>query len=223
MRCRSPAHLRRHLAATLDLTLWCLGCDVRHPDGNLLVRRGLVRLPPPHDTRPAATMYAACTADGGEVSLAVWGFGLFVGSRTAGRGLLVRRHADAGARLTRRPRLAAPAWRPDQLPPADPVRGPDDGAAAAQLLATVASHLAEYERWVASCCGPAYRAACAAAQPRHVRRRQRLGTAELVTAWHAAAGGYALFHAPTGIDHTAEARHHSPAAPASRHAESRAA
>jgi hypothetical protein len=55
--------------------------------------------------------------------------------------------------------------------------------------------VAAHERWVAARCGPAYRPACAAAQPRHVRRQQRIGTAELVAAWDAAAEGYRRLYA----------------------------
>ncbi len=173
MRCRSGPHLRRHLAATLDLTLWCLGCDVRHPEGNLLLRRGFARVRPPVG-RVGGTMYTGpAGGDAPPSDLVVWGFALFLGDAAGGAGLLLRRHDPAGARLTAAGPLAAPLWTLDALP-----AGRAPGAAA------------EASR-VAAPCAPASPPAWGARQPRHVRRRQRLGTPELPAAWDAAADGYA--------------------------------
>lgn len=214
MRCRSLPHLRRHLAATLDLTLWCLGCDVRHLGGNLLVQRGFTRVRPP-EGRVGGTMYAApatappagpepagslgTTSDvpgGRPARLVVWGFALYLGDPARGAGLLLRRHDAAGARLTT-PALPAPLWTPDTLPTSRAAADAAEAALLAALLADVARQVGAHEHWVHARCGSAYRPACAARQPRHVRRRQRLGTAELVAAWEVAAEGYAaLARAP---------------------------
>jgi len=213
MRCRSLPHLRRHLAATVDLTLWCLGCDVRHPGGNLLVRRGFGRVRPPGG-HVGGTMYTApCAALGGPLGsgpsgngppggpphLVVWGFALFLGDAVRGAGLLLRRHDDAGARLTAAGALPAPLWTPDALPAGRTPGCAADAALLAALLRDAAGEVAAHERWVDAHCGPDYRPACAAGQPRHVRRRQRLGTAGLVAAWHAAADGYAALVAPPAV------------------------
>jgi hypothetical protein len=203
MRLRSLPSLRRQLAAAVDLTLWCLGCDVRHPAGNLLMERGLRRVRPPAGSLGATTMYAAGGGDH-EARFAAWGFGLFLGCPVRGVGLLLRRHDAAGARLTAAPALAAPVWTPDALPHARPVLDGTDAAHAAALLAALARHVAAHERWVAECCGAAYRTACVTERPRHVRRRHRLGP-DLAPAWDAAAAGYAALACPPAAPHDAAA------------------
>lgn len=191
MSIRSVPGLRRRLAATLDLTLWCLGCDVRHPDGNLLVRRGFVRQPSP-SARSGSTMYLAPAAgSAGAPHLAAWGFALLLLDPACGDGLLLRRHDRAGARLLAQCALPAPPWTADALPAGRVPVGARDAGRTADLLRLVAGAIAEHERWVAAACGEAYRPACAAGQPRHVRRRQHVGATGLVSAWYAAADAYA--------------------------------
>ncbi|RKH08533.1 hypothetical protein D7X74_31380, partial [Corallococcus sp. CA047B] len=42
-----PCDVRRDGDRLFDVAMWCLGQDVRCPDGNVLLRHGLVREPRP--------------------------------------------------------------------------------------------------------------------------------------------------------------------------------
>lgn len=57
----------------LDLQLWCWGRDVRHPEGNLLLRNGFQRERPPKTTA-GSSAYHLRTAGGLELTL--WGYGI---------------------------------------------------------------------------------------------------------------------------------------------------
>ena len=155
----------RHAArALLDAQLWCLGQDIRSPEGNLLVRYGAARdRAGLHDGQPSA--YRWCGADGRR--LVLWGHGVWVGD-DASIGCYVHRKAFA-------PIATAGDW-----PAAHAFA---DGGAAARRRAPVADvtpHVgalcawcAAYERWIAAVAPAGWRAHCEALRPRHVRRAAR--------------------------------------------------
>jgi hypothetical protein len=168
------------LNVLLDQQLWYLGQDIRHPDGNALVRFGFERLRSPGE---GTTCYRL--AMGGEpgVALLCWGFALYVGHHvadTAGcaahpprgptpAGVMLLRHA-ASARLIW-PSLCIPLHKPSELPRLDPPRTGLEQVQLSEGVARLARQLQHYETWTEQALGAAHRTRVLAALPRHKRRK----------------------------------------------------
>lgn len=169
------------LATLLDQQLWFIGHDIRHADGNALVRYGFERI---RSDAGGTTCYRLAGAAAGR-DLVCWGFGVFVGPGTAasgtGRhGVLMQRHA-ASPRLLAAP-LPLPLHKPSELPRLRlPVTGRErDEVNASRSL--VASVLGDYEQWARIALGSAHRARVLTTLPRHKRRRFWVAT-DLAPLW----------------------------------------
>lgn len=125
-------------ADLFNLQLWCWGCDIRHPGGNLLLSLGLDRLRPPKGCG-APSIYRTGVHPAGRVCLR--GFGVFFGDDRWG-GLFIRRYTFAPG-LTSGADLEAPPWMSDDLPPMVPPDANDAGAR--QLLRGLTGWIASYE------------------------------------------------------------------------------
>jgi hypothetical protein len=189
---RSP-----RLSSLLDQQLWFIGHDIRHADGNALVRFGFERRRSSH----GGTSCYQLRLDNAPLDIVCWGFGIYVGplqgqdgSPAPGalpglpparpQGVLVQRHV-ATPRLLAHP-LELPVHQPADLPP---LRSPgsardwDEIDAGLQLLAAVFSR---YEAWACETLGVAHRTQVLSMVPRHKRRRFCQAT-DLAPWWNARA------------------------------------
>lgn len=147
--------LRRHLpqllrrgSELLHQQCWLWGCDIRCPEGNLLLAYGFTRQPDPEGKR--STQYTLHLEDGSIVRL--WGSGFYFGDEREGIFL---------NRFLFEPRLVrfSDEWQdPGKLKEAP--RYMDF-----QRLREAAVWIAGYEVWVAEHYGTNYRQACVIGSP----------------------------------------------------------
>jgi hypothetical protein len=154
--CDSPCD-RRFAAALLDQQMWCWGCDIRRPEGNVLLQFGFSPWRPPAGTL-GSTAYQLHSPPSRQ--LVLWGFGLFYGDGAEG-GLYLKRFTFSPLWCPN-PDLRAALWRPEDLPE---FRRPSPSAeqgSLRRLLAGVLHWTAAYETWVLATLGPDYRRQCLA-------------------------------------------------------------
>lgn len=148
----TPAALRRCGTALLNQQFWLWGQDIRRPEGNVLLAHGFRRARPPEGVKGSPS-YALDL--GGDRSLVLWGFGLFLGDRALG-GIYVSRFRLAPL-LILDAEPPAGVWSPSQLPPRRPPADAAERAVAWTLLGDAVRWLAAYERWVQATYGVAHR------------------------------------------------------------------
>ena len=180
----STALRREPSTATLvDLQFWFLGHDIKHAEGNALVRFGFERVAT--DTVGGTTCYVLPlpTVEPSRRQLVCWGFAAYVGPTRAGAtdgpecgptgahadGVLVARHARTPL-LLRAP-LILPLHRLCDLPRGEAPRSREEWSAAHAGVAAAAAVFADSERWAGATLGEAHRDRALALLPRHKRRR----------------------------------------------------
>lgn len=138
-RTRLPGRLCKEGTRLLHAQCWAWGRDIKHPDGNLLLRYGLERLRPPAGVS-GCSQYTVLLP--GDLTIRLWGFGVYVGHE---QGIYMNRYEFL-------PRVAvlADAWTPDQL-----ARG--QRTMDASLLSRLLGWMFSYEMWVEETQGRAYR------------------------------------------------------------------
>ncbi len=150
--CPDPRRLATRL---FDLQLWCLGRDIEFPEGNLLLRYGMEKIPPPAGWK-AVSLYRQSLSAG--VSVLLRGFGLLVACERQGIIFVPREsfrmvHWPAPL-LTRLP------WRAEDLPPFPtnrPASSHDSREPGLHLTRRLLHWLADYETWIQHTVGVAYR------------------------------------------------------------------
>ena len=147
--------LRRHAELLLDQQMWCWGRDIRHPDGNLLLRRGFAACRPPAGT-VGSSAYAMDLPGGPRLTL--WGFGLCLG--TPGDGLVYLGRSRFRPTWRPEPDLPGPAWDATRLPRFRDPRGDDEWDRARRLIVGILEALGDYEEWALATAGPDHRRAC---------------------------------------------------------------
>ncbi|RKH57864.1 hypothetical protein [Corallococcus aberystwythensis] len=166
-----PCDVRRDGDRLFDVAMWCLGQDVRCPDGNVLLRHGLVREPRPPGVE-GQSAYQGQLPDGGRLTL--WGFGALCDA--CGGAIFVPRDGFVPRWVEG---ACGQAFRVEDVGVRrDAATGPERRAARAGL-ALLADWLAEYEAWVARDVGLAWRRECLAAR----RKASPIPAQELSTAW----------------------------------------
>lgn len=145
----------RATASLLDQQLWCFGRDIRHSDGNLLIRFGFERSPAPN---PVTESSAYLLRGRSGCQTVLWGFGLFYGEEGYG-GIFLRRYASA-PRWTVAHRVPECVWKPEGLSSMNWPCNAQEQALANHLFEGAAAWLAEYEEWVLNIAGIDYRHAC---------------------------------------------------------------
>ncbi|MFQ3534330.1 MAG: hypothetical protein SNJ58_00495 [Aggregatilineales bacterium] len=168
-----PASVRSLAPKLLDQQLWCWGCDIRRPEGNLLSAYGLVKLKAPEDVR-LSSAYTLCFTDGAQVML--WAFGVFYGAPKRG-GIFVKR-GGFEPHYTSEHRLPITVWcaAPECKPP-DSVQ---TCAHALHLLTALSAWIASYEMWIAAQTPSDYRKACVMAWFAHKRA---VPSEMMISAW----------------------------------------
>ncbi|MEW4490176.1 hypothetical protein AB1L42_18980 [Thalassoglobus sp. JC818] len=99
-------------AALFSQQVWCWGQDVLHPQGNVLVKMGFERIPPPPDRGDCSSVYSL--AVNSSQRIVVRGFGLFWGDDDKGGLLLLRDRFEA--RYSNFSRLPRPCWSRQDIP-----------------------------------------------------------------------------------------------------------
>jgi len=191
----TQAHRPLRLNVLLDQQLWFLGHDIRHPEGNALLRFGFTRQRSASGGGTTCYRFASCDGhrdDGTAVGqsaivphgdeLLCWGFGLYHGEvaspmtvadtsvrRDTPAGVLLFRHA-ASARLVW-PAVCLPLHKPSELPRLDLPQTEREREQLCRCVVRLARTLFRYEQWVAEALGVAYRTQVMDALPRHKRRK----------------------------------------------------
>ncbi len=132
----------RHFGATFNLQMWCFGCDIRRPEGNLLLSYGFSRLKPPGDTY-GSTHY---TLDlGTHTKLHLLGFAIALEDATSG--LLLKRY-ERSPRLFKRQPIPSRLHRPHQLPNTFSPIDETERRESTRLLALLSQELSCYEEFI---------------------------------------------------------------------------
>lgn len=158
---RLPAAARQHGTRLLNQQFWLWGQDIRHQEGNLLLRYGFERARPP-DAVQGSRCYTLRLDP--QWTVVLWGFGLFYGDQTQG-GLYLSRFRFSPLLGTS---AEAPVgiWTPAQLPPFTEPAEANDWARARPLLVAALRWISAYESWIVAEMGSAYRHECLAGRPR---------------------------------------------------------
>lgn len=172
---RMPAEVARHGTSLLNQQFWLWGRDIRRPEGNLLLDYGFAKHPPPPGVRVPSRYELSLP---GHRRLTLWGFGLAL-SDEAEDGLFLGR-MKLTPRLT--PRLGD-IWEPAALPALGKPTTPAHWARVRTLMEPALGWIADYECWVESNHGTAYRQECLDAWPRAVCQAE-----ETANRWRRLAG-----------------------------------
>jgi hypothetical protein len=148
-------NVRKLAADLLNQQLWCWGQDIQHPDGNILLKHGFMRVRSPEDHQ-GSSAYTLRLAD--EHTMMMWGFGLFCGQKDQG-GVFIKRFGFA-PKYTRSAELMMPIWSTAQLPEMRTPSSPFERAASRDLLVCALNWISRYERWVIDTFGIDYRRQC---------------------------------------------------------------
>ena len=176
---RFPERLVSRGTKLLTQQCWYWGCDVRRPEGNLLLEYGFTRTRPPGGGE-GNTSYLLEPTPGAQLIL--WSFGVFFGCTGMG-GLFLNRFRFEPL-LADRATLPPEIWQMKQLPALN--RATDaDRTRITVLLGNLVRWVIAYEHTVLAVQGLAYREACLAQWS-----RQRLGFAAdgFIPAWEELAG-----------------------------------
>jgi len=171
---RFPERLVRQGTRLLTQQCWYWGCDVRRPEGNLLLEHGFARARPPAGAE-GSTLYSLVPNPGAQ--LVFWSFGVFYGCAEGGGLFLNRFRCDP--QLCALPALPATIWRIEQLP-ALHRPGLDDRARLSALLDGLIAWTIRYEQRILATQSAAYRQACLA---QWSRERLALPADQMVSGW----------------------------------------
>ncbi|NWF80359.1 MAG: hypothetical protein HXY37_09970 [Chloroflexi bacterium] len=136
---RFPERLVSRGTRLLTQQCWYWGCDVRRPEGNLLLAHGFARMWPPAGVE-GSTLYVLEPAPGAQLIL--WSFGVFFGRAGAG-GLFLDRFRFEPL-LTDQTTLPPAIWRNEQLPALSRAADPDRARLSA-LLGDLLRRVVAYE------------------------------------------------------------------------------
>ncbi len=149
-----PRPVRRFGGKLMEQQVWCWGRDVEYPDGNLLMRFGFQR----HRDRSTDDRSTCYRLDREDLHVALWGFGMFFGSRDFG-GIYLNRF-DFCPQWAPVESLSLAIHWPDELPVFARPRGKSQWQRARKLWKSSLLWMANYETWVHSTVGLAYRREC---------------------------------------------------------------
>jgi len=170
--CALPHELRRQGERLFDVSMWCLGRDVLHPE-NLLLRRGLRRERIPQGQQ-GTSAYSTALGEGGALTL--WGFGVVC---REGRDCVYVPRCGFNPVLVDEQRLARPVFNAADLGVPRLPATPGECSAARAALVVVADWLASHEEWVGALLGPEWRRECIAA----LKKAPSLPVEGLAAAW----------------------------------------
>ncbi len=150
-----PARLRQRGAELLHLQCWLWGCDIRRPEGNLLLEYGFSRQRPPVGAAGSSAYMKTTDAD---MVIVLWGFGAFCGSPANG-GVYLKRYEFTPQYIPRIDTRRLP-WLPDQMRVTVIPRETDVQQRMRRQFVALLEWIAQYETWVRDSCGIEYRQQC---------------------------------------------------------------
>lgn len=133
-----PGTVRRHGTSLLNQQFWLWGQDIRR-DGNVLLRYGFERTRPPDGVHGSRSYMLQLDAD---LTVVLWGFGLFLGDRELG-GLYLSRFRLFPL-LTGSGRAPEGIWSPAQLPACRPPSNQHEWASARLLFVSALHWMGAY-------------------------------------------------------------------------------
>lgn len=143
-----PTALGAAVERAVDRQMWCLGRDVRHPAGNLLVGLGFARIPSLGRASEYRRRVGGCT-------VRLWGFAAVL-VPPHGSALVVRR-LDPGPRVLPRTLALGEGLTRDVLGDLAIPAGSADRAMVARWLPFALRLMARYERAITATAGPGWR------------------------------------------------------------------
>jgi len=149
-----PRPARRFGERLLTQQLWCWGQDILFAEGNLLIRFGFDRHRDPTDRDRSTCYRTRC----GDLNVALWGFGLFVGHRRFG-GLVIGRF-DFLPRWAPIESLSLGIHSPDRLPRFGRPRDAEQWERARRLWRRSLIWISDYERRIVAAVGADHRRDC---------------------------------------------------------------
>ncbi|MFY0568837.1 hypothetical protein ACN28E_34135 [Archangium lansingense] len=172
-----PPDVRRDGERLFEVSMWCIGRDVRHTD-NLLLRHGFTRERIPAGQQ-GTSAYSGALPGGGALTL--WGFGALC--RVCGESIYVPRDGFTPV-VVEEGRVTWPVFQAAGLgSPREPVTPCEHSASRAAVVA-LAGWMAGYEEWVLGLMGADWRHECLAARP----KASRVPAEMLAVEWRRLAG-----------------------------------
>ncbi|WP_224245177.1 hypothetical protein [Hyalangium gracile] len=168
-----PLELRRDGERLFEISMWCLGRDVNHPEGNLLLRRGLSRERPPEGQK-GGSVYTGSLPGGGVLKL--WAFGALCGD--SDESIYIRRDGFTPLRVDRA-LVRWPVFEAEALGSAQAPSTPEEQRLCRAAVVTLSEWMGGYEAWVAREVGLSWRSACFAER----RKAPPVQVGELADAW----------------------------------------
>ena len=166
-----PQPVRRFGGKLMEQQVWCWGRDAEYPDRNLLMDFGFER----HRDRSTEDRSTCYRLDLDELHVALWGFGMFFGRRDLG-GLYLGRF-DFCPKWAPVESIALAIHWPHELPVFSRPQGKQQWHRARKLWKSSLLWMAEYEAWVRSTIGVAYRRECVETWLRPFVRAEKMATA----------------------------------------------
>lgn len=148
----------------LDQQMWCLGQDISHASGNMLVAHDFSKEPPPGGTNASSCYVHTEPEYKREVRL--WGFGTVYSEGGDIGGSLYLERRKFSPKLLPNARFDRGVWLASEMPRGRTPRTEAESAAAWRLLAGISAWLSGYGSWVRREFGEDYRRRCVAACPK---------------------------------------------------------
>jgi hypothetical protein len=147
----TPSSFRRRAARLLDQQLWCLGKDIQHPKGNVLLELGMCQHREPGQPVNGCTCYTGPIDT--DCTLWLWGFGVLL-TRPKTPAVFIKRYDF-------QPKLCAALARPihdlNSLGSLQRVMNRRDVQLLREMLPVLCQWFARYEHWLAETVGHKYR------------------------------------------------------------------
>jgi hypothetical protein len=172
-RWRFTGDFGKHFSTIFDLQMWCLGCDIRRAEGNLLLHYGFERRRPEEGV-PGSSHYFKQIDPSHQIHL--WGFAMIVTNPLCG--LCLKRHERIPV-FAWVPNVAPHLSKPHDLPPFSSPKTDDERVEARGLLSRCVAEMSQYENLVESVEMPLYRSQCLKGQ----RSGKKLRGLSLRSAW----------------------------------------
>lgn len=177
-----PAQMRKRCNQLYQQQMWAWGQDIRHAEGNLLLKYGFYKECGPTPQNRASQYVLQIETD---LAWKLWSFGTAL--EGLDQGLLLPRHSF-------RPRCyhgtLPRQMNPAKLPQAQPLLSPEEQAQALNLLAINLHLFAKYEAWIFATQGAPYRQEVMARQP----EKTLIPASEMAGSWQALSESVSELH-----------------------------
>lgn len=149
------SRIQRRGAPLLNQQCWCWGQDIRHTEGNILLRYGFERRRPPETLHGSSVYILQMTS---ERTVVLWGFGVLYAEAGAG-GLFLAR-SDFTLHIAPDTGFLAAVHTLAELPALHTPQTPQEWQRTWVQAATLFHWISTYERWINATYGLGYRQTC---------------------------------------------------------------